>query len=137
MTSDVLNLADAKIEARERDWKAKLEEKRRQEKERGDYSDSSSDVDDPTDDSRRPRLAIDQPPPPTKGIQGDPRAYIAQQQLQQREGVPITGGAPGQPSGPPLQASLPMRPPPLQQGMSVPDIRVDSSADVGNYSTAV
>ncbi|KAL2428151.1 hypothetical protein ABEF91_007382 [Exophiala dermatitidis] len=113
-------------EARERQWQAELERQRRRPREARDYKDENYD----TDDEDRPRLAIDQAPP----IQGDPRAYFAQQQQQlSRDAAPVSVNIPGQPGVAAPQVASPVAaPPPSQsQQMPIPDIRVES--DQGNY----
>ncbi|OAL39550.1 hypothetical protein AYO20_00947 [Fonsecaea nubica] len=124
-------------EARERKWQAELEEKRRRRAERGEYSDESSD-DEYSEEEGRPLRAIEQPPP-AQGLQGDPRAYLAQQQ---RVEVPVVANTPpGQPSTATAQQPLPATgayPAPTQQpqqGLPVPDIRVEPTD--GTYSTNV
>ncbi|KAK6367970.1 hypothetical protein LTS17_010123 [Exophiala oligosperma] len=115
-------------EARERQWQAELEERRRK-KERGHES-----SDDYSDEERRAPLAIEQEKP-LPGLQGDPRAYLHQQQHQQQpyrhDHQHVMAGAPGTM----LPQQTPVQPPSVPpQGMPVPDIRVEP---IGNYSSNV
>ncbi|KIV77102.1 hypothetical protein, variant [Exophiala sideris] len=121
-------------EARERQWQAELEERRQRRKEKGGHRETTDD--DYSSDEDRTPLAIE-PNQPAHGLQGDPRAYLAQQQqMRNEQPVPLPVPVSGQPGYYPAQQAAPMPPPPPPQGMPVPDIRVDPTAGV-NYATNV